>query len=220
MQSLNLIFNESFLREKLLSFDSQSRIALKDAKFVNSAVAVLIDPYKNTPFDLILIRRTDRESDKHSGEMAFPGGVFNSKLDSSLQDTVLREVEEELSIPSQKIKILGCLNDHITPKRFIITPFVAYIGEHLKTIKNDNEIQEIIQIPISFFVNSRNYKERMYLLNNNKISVGKYVYKLNNNKKYPIFGATSHIIVSFVEIIYNIKLTKEGTRRLTCADFK
>ena len=60
----------------------------------------------------------------------------------------------------------------------------------------------------------------MYLLNNNKISVGKYIYKLNNNKKYPIFGATSHIIVSFVEIIYNIKLTKEGTRRLTCADFK
>ena len=220
MQSLNLIFNESFLREKLLSFDSQSRIALKDAKFVNSAVAVLIIPCKNTPFDLILIRRTDRESDKHSGEMAFPGGVFNSKLDSSLQDTVLREVEEELSISSQKIKILGCLNDHITPKRFIITPFVAYIDEHLKTIKNDNEIQEIIQIPISFFVNSPNYKERMYLLNNNKISVGKYVYKLNNNKKYPIFGATSHIIVSFVETIYNIKLTKEGTRRLTCADFK
>lgn len=220
MKSLNLIFNESFFREKLCSFDSPTRIALKDAKFVNSAVAVLINPYKDIPFDLILILRTVRETDKHSGEMAFPGGVFNSKLDSTLHDTVLREVEEELSIPSQNIKILGCLNDHITPKRFIITPFVVYIDEHQKMIKNDNEIQEIIKIPISFFVNSQNYKERMYLLHNNKISVGKYIFKLKNNKKYPIFGATSHIIVSLVETIYNIKLTKEGTRRLTCADFR
>lgn len=220
MVLLNLFFNEKHITKKLKTFDSPSRLCLDDDSFIKSAVLLLIIPYKDNPYDLVLIRRTHRDKDKHAGEMSFPGGLFDSQLDKSFQDTALRETEEELGINRNNITILGCFDDHITPKKFIITPFVGYVDENQKMIKRDEEVQEIVKIPIIFFTDKKNYKERVYNLKENTIAVGKYTYRKDNNEKYVIFGATTHIIVSFIELVYDIKLMKPGARRLTCSDFK
>ena len=217
---MNLIFNEEFIKQKLKTFNSPDRLSLKDDNFVKSAIIFLIIPYKEKPYDLVLIRRTNRDDDKHAGEMAFPGGIFDDKFDKSYQDTALREVEEELGIQSKNINLIGSLDDHITPKKYIITPFVGYIDEHQKMMKREEEVQEIIKIPISFFTNKKNYRERTYKLKNNIVAVGKYNFQAPNGNKYVIFGATSHIIVHFIEIVYDIRLMNQGARRLTCDDFK
>jgi len=217
---LNLIFDKNYITKKLKNFNSPSRLCLQDEDFIKSAVLFLITPNNDKPYDLVLIRRTHRERDKHAGEMSFPGGLFDSKLDKSFQDTALRETEEEMGISQNNIKLLGCLDDHITPKKFIITPFVGYVNATQKMTKNDEEVQEIVKISIDFFANEKNYKERVYNLKENTIAVGKYNYQNPNNKKYVIFGATTHIIVSFIESVYDIKLMKNGARRLTCSDFK
>lgn len=218
MESLNLIFDEEFIKRKLQPFDAPSRIALEYDGFINSAIICLIIPYDTKPYDFVLIRRTSDEHDKHSGEMAFPGGKFDHKEDKTLVDTALREVEEEIGISPEKINILGCLNDHITPKKFIIAPFVGYlIDPQIKMTKNDREVEQIVKIPISFFTNKKNYKEQTYELNHEALAVGKYIFRVND-EKYTIFGATSHIIVSFIEQVYGIKLMKAGCRRLRCED--
>ena len=105
--------------------------------------------------------------------MSFPGGKFDPEFDFHFKDTALRETEEELGIPRKDITILGSFDDHITPKMFIISPFVGYIKESQPMIKEVNEVDEIITIPISFFANKKNYKERNYELKGNKIAVGK-----------------------------------------------
>jgi 8-oxo-dGTP pyrophosphatase MutT (NUDIX family) len=217
---LNLIFNKNYITKKLKTFDSPSRLCLLDDDFIKSAVLFLIIPHKEIPYDLVLIRRTHRDRDKHAGEMSFPGGLFDSQLDKSYQDTARRETEEELGIAREKIKLIGCLDDHITPKKFIITPFVGYIDEYQEMIKNEDEVQEIIKIPISFFTNKKNYRERTYKLKDDTVAVGKYNYRAPNDKKFVIFGATTHIIVTFIELVYNFKLMNPRARRLTCDDFK
>ena len=220
MNYIDFIFNEDFIKNKLKSFNSNNRLCLVDESFVKSAVIFLIIPYKNKPYDLVLIHRTKRKGDKHSGEMAFPGGKFDDSFDKTYQDTALREIKEELGIQKEEIKLLGCFDDHITPKKFIITPFVGYVDEHQKMTKCEEEVQEIVKIPITFFANKKNYRERTYKLKNNTIAVGKYNYRVpNNEKKYVIFGATTHMIVSFIELIYDLKLITPGARRLTCEDF-
>ncbi len=220
MVLLNLIFNKNYIKKKLKTFDSPSRLCLQDDDFIKSAVLFLIIPHKEIPYDLVLIRRTHRDRDKHAGEMSFPGGLFDSQLDKSYQDTALRETEEELGIAREKIKLIGCLDDHITPKKFIITPFVGYIDEHQEMIKKEDEVQEIIKIPINFFANKKNYRERTYKLKDDSVAVGKYNYRAPNDKKFVIFGATTHIIVTFIELVYNFKLMNPRARRLTCDDFK
>lgn len=216
---MKFLFNKDDIRSKLFNFNSPERIKMFHENFINSAVIFLIIPYKDKPYDLVLIRRTKQENDKHSGEMSFPGGKFDPDLDKSYLDTALRELEEELGIPRSNVEILGCIDDHLTPKGFIITTFIAIIDENQKLIKQDNEVKEIVKIPISFFADKRNFRERTYKLKNELIGVGKFKYKIQG-EVYVIFGATSHIIVNFIDKIYNLGLMTPGCRRIRCEDIK
>ena len=217
------IFDENSIKHIQSIFkdlNSPDRLSMKHEFFVNSAVVFLIVQHEDRPYDVVLIRRTKRDDDKHSGEMGFPGGKFDDQLDKTYQDTALRELEEELGISKLDVKILGCLDDHLTPKGFIITPFVGYINESQEMIKQDDEIKEIVTIPITFFVNKNNYRERTYTLRGDLIGVGKFNYKAPHGKKYVIFGATSHIIVHFVDNVYNAGLMTPRCRRIKCEDIK
>jgi len=214
------IFDEEFIRSKLKQFDSPERLSLDHEKFIHSAVIFLIVPHAERSYDLILIRRTKHQKDKHSGEMSFPGGKYDPKSDKSYQDTAQRELMEELAISTNQLTILGCIDDHLTPKGFIITPFVGYINEELEMRKQDGEVQEIVNIPVSFFSNRNNYRERTYYLKDDLIGVGKFKYKTVDNKKYVIFGATSHIIVNFIDKVYDLGLKTSGCRRVNCKDLE
>ena len=217
MENSNLIFNENHIRNKLLPLDSPSRLSLKDDNFVNSAITFLIVPYLDKPYDLVLIRRTHSDKDKHSGEMSFPGGKQDPQ-DDSLEETALRECEEELGIPRENMRVLGCFDDHITPQKFIITPIVGFIDQNQELFKCEEEVHEILKVPINFFTNKKNYRERTYQLNNETIGVGKFNYRDPDGKKYVIFGATCHIIATYVDLIHDAGLVKPGVRRLTPMD--
>lgn len=217
---MDFLFDENFIRKKLKDFNSPDRLAMSHEHFINSAIVFLILPYKDKPYDLVLIRRTKSKKDKHSGEMSFPGGKFDQMLDKSYLDTALRELEEELGVSKTSINVLGSIDDHLTPKGFIITAFVAYIDQDTRIVKEENEVKEVVKIPITFFANKKNYKERAYDLKGDLIGVGKFNYRSAENKKYVIFGATSHIIVNFIDTIYNIGLMTPGCRRINCEDIK
>jgi len=217
---MDFIFDENFIRMKLKNFNSPDRLAMSHEYFINSAIVFLILQHKDKPYDLVLFRRTKSKTDKHSGEMSFPGGKFDSTLDKSYLDTALRELEEELGVSKTNVNVLGSIDDHLTPKGFIITAFVAYIDQDVRIVKEENEVQEIVKIPITFFANKKNYKERTYALKGDLIGVGKFNYRSAENKKYVIFGATSHIIVNFIDTIYNIGLMTPGCRRINCEDIK
>lgn len=220
MSKNTYIFDAEFIRSKLKQFDSPERLSLDHEKFIHSAVIFLIVPHAERSYDLILIRRTKHQNDKHSGEMSFPGGKYDPKSDKSYQDTAQRELMEELAISPNQLTILGCIDDHLTPKGFIITPFVGFINEGLEMKKQDGEVQEIVNIPVSFFSNRNNYRERTYYLKDDLIGVGKFKYKTVDNKKYVIFGATSHIIVNFIDKVYNLGLKTPGCRRVNCKDLE
>jgi len=219
MEFMNLFFNEDLFKNKLKKFNSPFRLSLKENYLIDSVVLLLIIPYNDKPYDLVLICRTHRPTDRYAGEVAFPGGLYEPQIDDTYEETALRETEEELGIPRDKIHIMGCIDDVITPKGHKITPFVGFIDKLQNMVKNDDEVQEIIKVPISFLANKKNYKERAYRLRDDTIAVGRYNYK-TKNKKYVIFGATSHMIVNFIELVYGLRLMKLGCRRLRGKDIE
>ena len=220
MSDDKFIFDPNFIQSHLKRYESPSRLLMNHKFFINSAVVFLILPHKNRPYDLVMIRRTKNKNDKHSGEMSFPGGKYDPKSDNDYLDTALRELEEELAIKKENVKIIGCIDDHLTPKGFIITPFVGYINENQNMNKEDEEVSEIIRIPITFFANKKNYRERTYYLKNDLIGVGKFNYISPIGRKYVIFGATSHIIVNFIDTVYGLGLKDPNCRRVRCEDIK
>lgn len=212
-QKDKLRYNEELIRNNLLEFSSPSRIHLQDEFFVSSAVLFSILPYNNKPYELVLIHRTNTGR-KHRGEMSFPGGKFEPKGDTTLLDTAMREAEEEIGVLREEIEVLGCLNDFPTMTKYIITPFVGKIDPNSKLVKQDKEVQEILKIPIDFFMNRSNFHEKAIRVKDEKFPVFYYnYYKKDAKKNYLIWGATAHMIVTFISRIYNYEMSKLGIQR-------
>lgn len=220
MENLDLIFNEKLIKKKLLAFDSRERISLKDDFFTSSAVLFSIMPYEEKPYDLVIIHRTDRGS-RHRGEMSFPGGKLDPDIDISLKDTALRETEEEIGVSKDKIKILGCLDDFPTMTKYIITPFIGIIDTNQKLIKDEHEVQEILKIPIDFFVSKKNFREQAIDIEGKKFPIFYFNYEnKENGKTYTIWGATAYMISTFIELIYEMNMSELGLQRFKLKKIK
>ncbi|MFX0035009.1 MAG: NUDIX hydrolase [Candidatus Hermodarchaeota archaeon] len=220
MNILNLIFNEDFIKKKLFPCDSPLRISIKDRFFTSAAVLFSIIPYDNKPYELILIHRSERGL-RHRGEISFPGGKFDSRFDNSLEDTALRETEEEIGVPREKIKIFGCLDDFPTMTQYIITPFLGIIDKNQVLVKDEREVQRILKIPVDFFTSRKNFKEQAIDIEKKKFPVFYFnYYDKNNGQEYTIWGATAYMITSFIEKVYELNMSQLGLKRFKLEKIK
>lgn len=220
MNSSNLIFNKTLIKDKLIPCNSPLRISLRDEFFTSSAILFSIIPYKNRPYDLILIHRTDRGT-RHRGEISFPGGKFESKNDRTLLDTALRETEEEIGVPKNKIELIGCLDDFPTMTKYIITPFIAIIDKDQKLVKEDGEVRRILKVPIDFFIEKQNFREQAIDIGGNQFPIFYFNYiDSESNEKYTIWGATAYMISNFIETVYGINMSNLGLKRFKLEKIK
>ena len=220
MGTVNLIFIENLIKEGIYRCDSPSRTTLRDDFFTSSAVLFSIIPHQDKPYELILIHRSDKGT-RHRGEMSFPGGKFDPIVDKSLKDTALRETEEEIGVPRENIKIIGCLDDFPTMTRFIITPFLGVINDNQKLIKSEREVQRILKIPIDFFINKISFREQTVDINNKKFPVFYFTYTdKETEQNYTIWGATAYLISNFIEKIYGIQMSELGLKRFKLEKIK
>lgn len=218
METKDLIFNENLIKKKTYTCNSPLRASLMDSHFTKAAVLFSIIPHVNKPYELILIHRSSMGT-RHRGEMSFPGGKFESNVDNSLKDTALRETEEEIGVPKNNIRIIGCLDDFPTISKFIVTPFLGLIRNNQKLKRDEREVQKIVKVPIDFFINKSNFMEQEFEIGNEKYPVF-YFNFLNqeNGKTYTIWGATAFLITFFLELVYNIQIGSSKARRPTLDD--
>ncbi len=213
MDTKELIFNESLIRQKIYSYNSPLRLTLEDDFFTKAAVIFSIIPYEYKPYELILIHRSDKGI-RHRGEMSFPGGKFEPQFDKSLRDTALRETEEEIGVPRKQVKIIGCLDDFPTITQYIITPFIGIIDKNQTLIRDEREVQRILKIPINFFTSKSNFREQPIDIEDKKFPVFYYNYiDRENGQKYTVWGATAYMISTFIEKIYGFTISNLGLER-------
>ncbi|MFX1338240.1 MAG: NUDIX hydrolase [Promethearchaeota archaeon] len=219
MDNLDLIFKEDLIRNKLYLYDSSERTIIKDEFFTPSAVLFSIIPHVDKPYELVVIHRTDKGV-KHRGEMSFPGGKIDPQ-DNSLMDTALRETEEEIGVPRENIRIIGCLHDFPTMSQYIITPFIGIIKEDQVMKRDEREVQAIVKVPINFFVNKKHFREQTFEIAGKKLPVFYFNYRDKiTNKTYTIWGATAYMIVNYIELVYGLKMSKLGIRRFNIQEIK
>ena len=120
-----------------------------------SVCAILKEGTKASGPELLLVKRTISSRDPWSGQMAFPGG--RSRPDESLQETVVREVEEETKISLKNSELLGPMDQVVPGNRSIkVSPFIAFKREPLIVVSVGIEIVEHFWIPLSFFMDANN----------------------------------------------------------------
>jgi 8-oxo-dGTP pyrophosphatase MutT (NUDIX family) len=111
---------------------------------------------------VLLTQRTSHLSD-HAGQISFPGGRVEAQ-DRHRQDTALRETEEEIGVPRDRVTVLGALPDYEMNSGFRITPVIGWIRPPYPTQADPFEVQDIFETPLAHFLDPSNYQRRRYAL--------------------------------------------------------
>jgi 8-oxo-dGTP pyrophosphatase MutT (NUDIX family) len=143
---------------------------------------------------LVFTKRTTLVS-YHKGEISFPGGGYH-KEDRNLLTTALRETREEIGLDSQKVEILGELDDKLTKySQYIITPFVGSIPAGSQFVLSPNETAEVLQIPVPALRDLKCRRDEPTTLYGQDITTYFYTYQ-----NHTIIGATARILKQFLDI--------------------
>jgi len=157
--------------------------------------AVLIPLFKkNGEYYVLLTRRTDKVR-HHKGQISFPGGRQDPGED--FLATALREAKEEMGIEAKDVRILGELDDMCTvASDFCIAPFVGLIPYPYPFKINRHEIEEIIEVPLSVFLDETKFREEFRSHNGEPVPV--YFYQ---HDEHTIWGATARILKQLMDLI-------------------
>jgi 8-oxo-dGTP pyrophosphatase MutT (NUDIX family) len=113
---------------------------------VPAAVLVALFVTQDTerePHVVLTRRRADLRS--HAGEISFPGGRRDAE-DVDLQDTALREAEEEIGLSRGQVNVLGTLPITSTfVTNYIIHPFVGVIPAGVSWRPSAGEVDAVLE---------------------------------------------------------------------------
>ncbi len=121
-----------------------------------AAVLVLLHGDNKNPRVLLTQRAMHLKT--HAGEVAFPGGMWDS-IDTDLLQTALREANEEVGLQSEVVNPIATLPTASPRRREIsVTPYVALAPDPLDLNANSDEISTIFSVPLAFFLQHDEYK--------------------------------------------------------------
>lgn len=169
------------------------------AKRRNAGVLILLFP-KNNQLYTVCIKRTEYDG-AHSGQISFPGGKFEPG-DQNLEQTALRESKEEIGVIPEKVNVLGKLTPlHIPVSNFYVLPFVGFYETVPKFKRDPNEVEKIIEIPLSDLLNPENCTLQEFHYGD--LAFTAPIYK---PKELVIWGATAMIMSEFLEVVKKLNL--------------
>ena len=102
----------------------------------------------------ILFERRSAKVKTHKQQVCFPGGMVDEGVDATIIQTSLREMQEELGIPSEQTEVLGILrckwSEVAGMTGVAVTPVVGFIGEltELQLKPDEDEVEQVFSIPL------------------------------------------------------------------------
>ena len=162
-----------------------------------SAVLVIIF-LKNNKLNLLLTKRSAKLK-KHRGQISFPGGKMDD-IDDNLLQTALREAKEEVGFDTNS-EIIGSLTPLLIPiTSFHVHQYVTYC-EKLPQLKiNPDEVEELIEVPISEFMKTENLKSKQFGITNSGRKIIAPYYDINGIE---VWGATAMMISELTELLFS-----------------
>jgi 8-oxo-dGTP pyrophosphatase MutT (NUDIX family) len=94
---------------------------------------------------------------RQGGEVSFPGGEFDTIKDKDFLNTAVRETIEEIGVTKEKIQIIGSMGTLVAPMGVTVDSYVGVLNiPNLNVLKIDeNEVERIFTIPVSYFAESK-----------------------------------------------------------------
>ncbi|MFL0809702.1 MAG: CoA pyrophosphatase [Agarilytica sp.] len=172
-------------------------------KVENAAVLIAIAKDEQGKESVLLTQRAQHLK-IHSGEVAFPGGKWEEQ-DVSLQETALRESEEEVGLARSRVEIVDQLSVTYTRNGISVTPYVGRVDSPLGLVANDGELESLFWVPVDFFLADARARTDIFRLDQREYWAP--VYQWMN---YTIWGFTARVMVEFLNKCYGSDIRRES----------
>ncbi len=183
------------IREKL-----ENRIP-KEYKYADvpyKKAAVIIPLFfKNQEAHLLFTKRTEKV-EHHKGQISFPGGSHESN-DAHLRETAIRETWEEMGIEKDDLAIVGSTDKFLTNTHFLVTPYVAYFNYPYPYKINPDEIDQVIEAPLSHLIDAKNFEINQW--EKDGIIWDIHYYDFFGET---IWGVTGFLLSNFFSIVFDL----------------
>ncbi|OTA20747.1 coenzyme A pyrophosphatase [Xenorhabdus beddingii] len=113
----------------------------------NQRNAAVLLPIICKPEPTLLFTLRSQSLRSHAGQVAFPGGAADPG-DPSLIATALREAEEEVHLPQDKVQILGQLAPLDSIGGYRVTPVIGLVSTPVSFRTNPTEVAKIFEVPL------------------------------------------------------------------------
>lgn len=157
--------------------------------------------YPNTEGEtylVLILRRTYKGV--HSAQVGFPGGKYESE-DKNLMETALRETEEEVGVPQSMMNVIKTMSPiYIPPSNFMVHPYIAVSKETPSFVKQDDEVEAIIEVKLSDFLNDSNILTTKVPTSFN-VEIDVPAFKLNNQI---VWGATAMMLNELKDLLKQV----------------
>lgn len=176
--------------------------------------AVLIPlVWQDDQWKLLFIRRAQNTKDRHSGQVAFPGG----RIEASDKDPIaaaLRETHEEIGVTAEQVNVIGSIETYTTVTSYEVTPVVGIVNWPTTLKLQSSEVARAFLIPLNWLRKRENFTFRARQ-NMDPQSARRHpiiVYEPFDDEV--LWGATARMTINF------LKALDEGKFPLTVAQPK
>ena len=173
------ILNDWLSKENLKS--------LKDA-------AILVALFeKDGEYCFPMIKRPENVKN-HPGQIALPGGA--KEEEESLEETALREAQEEIGIDTTKVEIIGKLTPIPVPvSGYLVQTYIGIIDEEPEWKLSKDEVADFFILKLSELIGADNGYYEKWNLRGFDAKVP--IFKIGNLK---IWGATASVLSELIEL--------------------
>jgi 8-oxo-dGTP pyrophosphatase MutT (NUDIX family) len=168
-----------------------------NTKDSDAGVMILIYPKEENLYT-VFMKRPDYPG-AHGGQISFPGGKYDTG-DNNLEETALRETEEEFGVDKNTIEVLGKLTPlYIPASRFEVHPYIGYINQQPEFHPDPTEVEYIIETELISILDPGIQKLKPAVYKDFKGVIPYF-----DIKGHQIWGATAMILSEFIDVVRRI----------------
>lgn len=117
-----------------------------ELKLKRAAVAIAVTKAETSDSATFLLTKRTPRLRSHSSQWALPGGRVDEG--ESVEETALRELEEELGVKAGSGSVIGRLDDYPTRSGYLISPVVLWLPGTVALVPNPAEVARLYRIPL------------------------------------------------------------------------
>lgn len=139
----------------------------------------------------VLFTKRSETVGTHKGQVSFPGGMRDPE-DNSDEDTALRELQEELGFPRERVRVLGRFHDARAITGVRVTPVVGYLGEvDLGRLSpSAAEIDVVFTVPLAELLDPTKVGEQTFGARQGRPTT----LPVFNAGPHPVWGLTAYLL--------------------------